>query len=74
MFQKPVYKVKMVQVTFHYRHDKEPDTFTITQNEFIDISKRIFEKIGIIKIQQNKYDLTMITRIEIEFFTDLIAR
>lgn len=60
---------KMVKLVFHYKNGKSPDTLVMTQNEFVELSKRIFEKIGIIKIKGYRYDLTMIRAIELEFLT-----
>lgn len=66
-------RAKLVKVTFHYRHNKEPDVLNMTQREFADIAKRIFEKKGIIRIDDNRYDLTMINKIEIEFYSDFVV-
>lgn len=61
---------RMVKVVFQYRHQTETDTLYMTQMEFLNLSKRLFEKIGILKINSIKYDLTMVQTIEIHFLGD----
>lgn len=61
---------RMVKIIFHYKNKTETDTLYMNQNEFVDISKRLFEKIGVLKVNSVRYDLTMVRVIEIHFVGD----
>jgi len=62
--------VKFVKVTFSYRIDKEPTVLEIPQYQFEKDIHRILSRIGVYKYNDTKVDLTIVNKINIEFFTD----
>jgi len=59
---------KFVKVTFFYRTNKEPTTFIILQSDFSKNIHRIISRIGVFKYKDIKVDLTIVNKIDIEFF------
>lgn len=62
--------VKFVKVTFSYRIDKEPTVLEIPQYQFEKDIHKILSRIGVYKYNDTKVDLTIVNKINIEFFTD----
>lgn len=62
--------VKFVKVTFSYRIDKEPTVLEIPQYQFEKDIHRILSRMGVYKYNGTKVDLTIVNKINIEFFTD----
>lgn len=62
--------VKFVKVTFFYRTNKEPTTLIMFQPDFSKNIHRIISRIGVLKYKDIKIDLTIVNKIDIEFFED----
>lgn len=60
--------VKFMKVTFFYRLNKEPTVLEIPQNQFEKDIHRILSRMGIYKYNDIKVDLTIVNKIDIEFF------
>jgi muconolactone delta-isomerase len=61
---------KFAKVTFFYRTNKEPTTLIILQSDFSKDIHRIISRIGVFKYKDIKVDLTIVNKIDIEFFED----
>ena len=62
--------IKFVKVTFSYRIDKEPTALEIPQYQFEKDIHKILSRMGVYKYNNTKVDLTIVNKINIEFFTD----
>jgi len=62
--------IKFVKVTFSYRIDKEPTVLEIPQYQFEKDIHKILSRMGVYKYNNTKVDLTIVNKINIEFFTD----
>jgi hypothetical protein len=62
--------VKFVKVTFFYRIDKEPTILEIPLQTLEKDIHRILSRIGVYKYNDTKVDLTIVNKINIEFFID----